>query len=254
MACATRLIRKSTSDSPGASRQKGGRGADRPWPKFALALLLVAALVVFVAFDGLSYLSLDAIKLRRDALLSFTQAHYGQALAIAFGAYVAATSFGIPSGTLFALLLGFLFGRWVATGLIVIGGTIGASLLFVTVRYLFADTIRQRFGPRAKRIEDGFTRNAFSWMLFLRLTPMVPYFLVNLIPTVTGIRLRTYALATLIGIIPVTFVFTNLGQTLGRIDSTRDLLSPETLTALALLGVLALIPVVLRYAAYVRRG
>ena len=141
-----------------------------------------------------------------------------------------------------------------ATGLIVIGGTIGASLLFVTVRYLFADAIRRRLGPRAKRVEDGFTRNAFSWMLFLRLTPMVPYFLVNLIPTVTGIRLRTYALATMIGIIPVTFVFTNLGQTLGRIDSTRDLLSPETLTALALLGVLALIPVVLRYSAHIRRG
>jgi uncharacterized membrane protein YdjX (TVP38/TMEM64 family) len=237
-----------------SSVERGSRGATRRWPKVALAALAVVALVVFFAFDGPSYLSLDAIKLQRDALLSFTEAHYAQALVIAFCAYVAATSFGIPSGTLFALLLGFLFGRWVATGLIVIGGTIGASLLFVTVRYLFADAIRRRFGSRAKRIEDGFTRNAFSWMLFLRLTPMVPYFLVNLIPTVTGIRLRTYALATLIGIIPVTFVFTNLGQTLGRIESTRDLLSPETLTALALLGVLALIPVVLRYSAYVRRG
>jgi uncharacterized membrane protein YdjX (TVP38/TMEM64 family) len=215
--------------------------------------LFIAALVTFFALGGPDYLSLDAIKQQRDALLAFTQTHYAEALLIAFLAYVTATSFSIPSGTLFALLLGFLFGRWVATATIVIGGTLGASLLFLTARYLFAEPIRRRLGPMAKRIEGGFTRNAFYWMLFLRLTPMVPYFLVNLIPTVTGIRLRTYALATMIGIIPVTFVFTNLGQTLGRIDSTRDLLSPEVLTSLALLGVLALIPVALRFAASHRR-
>ena len=210
-------------------------------------------LAAFFALDGPGYLSLGVIKQQRDALLVFTQTHYVQALIIAFLAYVTATSFSIPSGTLFALLLGFLFGRWVATGLIVIGGTLGTSLLFLTVRYLFADGIRRRLGPLAKKVEGGFTRNAFCWMLFLRLTPMVPYFLVNLIPTITGIRLRTYAMATMVGIIPVTFVFTNLGQTLGRIDSTRDLLSPEVLTSLALLGVLALIPVALRFAASNRR-
>ncbi len=215
--------------------------------------MFVAALMAFVAFDGPHYLSLDAIKLHRDALLTFTQDHYARALLIAFVAYVTATSLSIPSTTLFSLLLGFLFGRWVATALIVVGATIGASLLFLAVRYLFADAVRRRLGPMATRIEAGFTRNAFCWMLFLRLTPMVPYFLVNLIPTITGIRVWTYALATMIGIIPVTFVFTNLGQTLGRIDSTRDLLSPEALTALALLGVLALVPVALRYAAWNRR-
>jgi uncharacterized membrane protein YdjX (TVP38/TMEM64 family) len=218
-----------------------------------VATLLAVALAAFLALGGPDYLSLDAIEQHRDALLAFTQAHYAQALLVAFVAYVAATSLSIPSGTLFALLLGFLFGRWVATALIVIGGTIGTSLLFLAVRYLFADAVRNRMGPLARRIEAGFTRNAFSWMLFLRLTPMVPYFLVNLIPTVTGIRLRTYALATMIGIIPVTFVFTNLGQTLGRIESTRDLVSPEVLTALALLGVLALVPVAIRHAAAYRR-
>ncbi len=211
--------------------------------------MFVAALIAFVAFDGPHYLSLDAIKQHRDALLAFTQEHYARSLLIAFAAFVIATSLSIPSSTLFSLLLGFLFGRWVATAVIVVGATIGTSLLFLAVRYLFADAVRHRLGPMAARIEAGFTRNAFCWMLFLRLTPMVPYFLVNLIPTITGIRLRTYALATMIGIIPVTFVFTNLGQTLGRIDSLHDLLSPEALTALALLAVLALIPVALRYSA-----
>jgi uncharacterized membrane protein YdjX (TVP38/TMEM64 family) len=230
-----------------------GRSTRRRWPKLALAALFLAVLAAFFALDGPGYLSLDAIKQQRDDLLAFTQAHYTQALLIAFLAYVIATSFSIPSGTLFALLLGFLFGRWVATATIVVGGTLGTSLLFLTVRYLFAEPIRRRLGPMARKIEAGFTRNAFCWMLFLRLTPMVPYFLVNLIPTVTGIRLRTYALATMIGIVPVTFVFTNLGQTLGRIDSTRDLLSPEVLTSLALLGVLALIPVAVRFAASSRR-
>ena len=218
-----------------------------------LAGVFVAALTAFIAFDGPHYLSLDAIKQHRDALLAFTHDHYSGALLLAFAAFVMATSLSIPSSTLFALLLGFLFGRWVAAAVIVVGATIGTSLLFLAVRYLFADVVRRRLGPMAARIEAGFTRNAFCWMLFLRLTPMVPYFVVNLVPTITGIRLRTYALATMIGIIPVTLVFTNLGQALGHIDSTRDLLSPEALTALALLAVLALVPVGLRYAARTRR-
>jgi uncharacterized membrane protein YdjX (TVP38/TMEM64 family) len=98
-------------------------------------------------------------------------------------------------------------------------------------------------GELGARINAGFTANAFSYLLFLRLVPLFPFFLVNLAPAVTGIKLRTFVLATLVGIVPATFVFVNLGQALGRIDSTKELVSPQVLGALALLGVVALLPV-----------
>ena len=223
------------------------------WPRLALAAVLVVGVAAFIAAAGPHYLSLEAIKEHRAALLEFTQRHYPKALLIALVAYVATTALSIPSGTLFALLLGFLFGRWVATALILVGAAIGTSLLFLAVRHLFADAIRRRLGPLATRVSAGFARNAFGWMLFLRLTPMVPYWLVNLVPAITSIRLRTYALATVLGIIPITLVVTSLGQKLGQIESLHDLLAPETLILLALLGVLALVPVAVRQALASRR-
>ncbi len=214
--------------------------------KCLIGAIFIGVLAAFFAFEGPRYLSLDAVKQNRDVLLELTRAHYLASLVIGFVIYTTATAFSVPSGIVLSLALGFLFGRWVATALIVVAGTIGATLLFLCARYLFAEPVRSRLGPMAKRINDGFTRDGFSWLLFLRLTPVVPYFLVNLAPAVSGIRVRTYALATLIGILPSTLVFTNLGQTLGAIESTRDLLAPETIVAFAALGLLALAPIVIR--------
>ncbi len=214
--------------------------------KIAIAALFIGAIATFFALDGSRYLQLDEIKQHRDELLALTRDHYVQALVVAFVVYTSATAFSVPSGIILSLTLGFLFGRWVATALIVIGGTLGATLLFLCARYLFAEPVRKRLGPLGERINRGFTRDAFSWLLFLRLTPVVPYFLVNLAPAVTDIRVRTYVLATLIGILPSTLVFTNLGQSLGQIESTRDLLAPGIIIAFAALGVLALVPIMLR--------
>ena len=214
--------------------------------RVVLALLFAAAVAAFFALGGYRYLTLDTIKGNRDALLAFTQAHHAQALAIAFAVYVAAAAFSLPGGLLLSLTCGFLFGRWAGTVLVVLAATIGATLLFVAARYVFADAARKRLGALGEKINAGFTRNAFSYMLFLRLVPAFPFFLVNLAPAFTSIPLRTFVLATFVGIIPGTFVFVNLGETLGRIDSLQGLVSWETLGAFALLGILALVPVVVR--------
>jgi len=214
--------------------------------RVVLALLFAAAVAAFFALGGYRYLTLDTIKGNRDALLAFTQAHYAQALVIAFFVYVAAAALSLPGGLLLSLTCGFLFGRWAGTVLVVLAATIGATLLFVAARYVFADAARKRLGALGEKINAGFTRNAFSYMLFLRLVPAFPFFLVNLAPAFTSIPLRTFVLATFIGIIPGTFVFVNLGETLGRIDSLQGLVSWETLGAFALLGILALVPVVVR--------
>jgi uncharacterized membrane protein YdjX (TVP38/TMEM64 family) len=214
--------------------------------RVVLALLFAAAVAAFFALGGYRYLALDTIKGNRDALLAFTEAHRAQALLIAFAVYVAAAAFSLPGGLLLSLTCGFLFGRWTGTVLVVFAATIGATLLFVAARYVFADAARKRLGALGEKINAGFTRDAFSYMLFLRLVPAFPFFLVNLAPAFTSIPLRTFVLATFIGIIPGTFVFVNLGETLGRIDSLQGLVSWETLGAFALLGILALVPVVVR--------
>lgn len=214
--------------------------------RVVLALLFAAAVAAFFALGGYRYLTLDTIKSNRDALLAFTEAHHAQALLIAFAVYVAAAAFSLPGGLLLSLTCGFLFGRWTGTVLVVFAATLGATLLFVAARYVFADAARKRLGALGEKINAGFTRDAFSYMLFLRLVPAFPFFLVNLAPAFTSIPLRTFVLATFIGIIPGTFVLVNLGETLGRIDSLQGLVSWETLGAFALLGILALVPVVVR--------
>ena len=218
----------------------------RPWLKIALAAIFVGAVVAFFAFGGHDYLTLETIKAHRDALLQFTEAHFAASIAIAILVYVAATAFSLPGGLLLSLTMGFIFGRWVGTAIVVLAATVGATILFLTARYIFADAARRRLGALGERINAGFTENAFSYMLFLRLVPAFPFFLVNLAPAFTSIPLRTFVAATFLGIIPGTFVFVNLGETLGRIESLQGLVSLQTLGAFALLGGLALVPILVR--------
>lgn len=222
---------------PSPNRRLSGR--------IVILAVFATAMITFFALDGPHYLNLDTIKANRDALLAWTQAHYGLALACAFFIYVTVAALSLPAALVMSLTVGFLFGRWVGTALVVVAATIGATLVFLAARYLFADAARRRMGALGARINAGFTENAFSYMLFLRIVPF-PYFLVNLAPAFTDIKVSTYVLATLIGMLPGTFVFVNLGQTLGRIESTRQLLSFGTLSAFTLLGCLALLPVLLK--------
>jgi len=220
--------------------------AGNRWLKGLVAVIFIGALAAFFVLGGQRYLTLDTLQQNRDALLDFTRKHYWQAVLIAVAVYTAATAFSFPGGTLLSLATGFLFGRWVGTGVILIAATAGAALVFLAARYLFADAMRAKLGGKLREMSEGFARDGFSYLLFLRLVPVFPFWLVNLAPAFTGIRLSTYVVATFIGIIPGAFVFANLGQSLGRIQSNSQLMSPETLTALALLGMLALVPVLVR--------
>jgi len=216
------------------------------WLKVALLVLFGGGIVAFFALGGQRYLTLETIKSNRDALLAFAQAHFVLALVIGFVVYAGAVAFSLPGGLLLSLATGFVFGRWVGTVLVVFAATAGATAVFLAARYIFADAARKRLGALGAKINAGFTENAFNYMLFLRLVPLFPFFLVNLAPAFTSIPLRTFVLATFLGIIPGTFVFVNLGQTLGRIDSLQGLVSVETLGAFALLGVFALVPILIR--------
>ncbi|HSS69903.1 MAG TPA: TVP38/TMEM64 family protein [Casimicrobiaceae bacterium] len=216
------------------------------WLRLGVLASLAGGVAAFFALGGPHYLSLDAIREHRAGLLAYTEAHYAQAALIGFAAFVVATLLCLPAGTVFSLVFGLLFGRWVATALLVMAGTLGATLLFLAARYLFARPLRTCLGSLGDRVNKGFTRDAFHWLLFLRLTPIFPYFLVNLAPALTDIPVRTYVAATLVGIFPGMFILANVGQTFGRIDSAQQLFAPEALFALALLGLFALVPVFMR--------
>jgi uncharacterized membrane protein YdjX (TVP38/TMEM64 family) len=230
----------------GGSDAPPGEPRIHRWLRLGVLAAFFGGIGAFFALGGHHYLSLDAIREHRDALLAYTDAHYVQAVAIAFATFVVATLLCLPTGTVLSLTMGLLFGRWVGVTILTTAGTLGATLLFLSARHFFARPLRQRLGSLGERVNEGFTRDAFHWLLFLRLTPIFPYFLVNLAPALTDIPVRTYVAATFLGIFPSTFVFANLGQTLGRIDSAQQLVAPETLIALALLGIFAIVPIFVR--------
>ena len=216
------------------------------WLKVLILAVFAAAITAFFALGGHNYLTLETIKSNRDALLAFTRDHRLPMIGIAFLVYTAFVACSLPGGVVLSLTCGFLFGRWLGSAVIIVAATVGATLVFLAARFLFADWARSRMGTLGRKITAGFSENAFHYMLFLRLVPAFPFVLVNLAPAFTGIRVPTYVLATAIGIIPGTFVFANLGETLGTLDSLSGLVSRDTLLALALLGVLALVPILIR--------
>jgi uncharacterized membrane protein YdjX (TVP38/TMEM64 family) len=211
--------------------------------KILILALFVGGIILFFALGGQKYLNLETLKANRDALIQYTEQHYVSAFIIGFLIYTISTALSLPGGLILSLSMGLVFGRWAGTVLIVLAATLGATLVFLAARYIFADMARKKIGGLAQKINEGFTKDAFNYLLFLRLVPLFPFWLVNLAPAFTNVSLKTYVTATAIGILPGTFVFANLGQNLGRISSTKELLTPGILGAFVLLGVFALIPV-----------
>ncbi|HEX6372297.1 MAG TPA: TVP38/TMEM64 family protein [Longimicrobium sp.] len=211
------------------------------WKKVALAAVIAAALVAAATQGG--RLDFETLRAHREELLAFTRRNYAAMLIGATLAYTLATAVSFPAGVLLTLAMGLLFGRWVGTAAVVLAASVGATLAFLAARYLFADAARRRMGPRLQRLARGFERDAFNYILFVRLVPVFPFWLMNLVPAFTPVSARTFFVATAIGIAPGTFVFANLGESLGRIESARDLVGRGTLMALALLGLLSLLPI-----------
>lgn len=213
------------------------------WKKALILLIFVGGFLAFFLLGGDQYLNFSTLKANRDRLLAYTLNHYWSILIGAIAIYTVSTALSLPVATILSLTIGFLFGLWVGTVIIVFSATLGAMLVFLATRYIFAEAVSRRMGAKAQRLMSEFHQNDFSYLLFLRLVPLFPFWLINLTTAFTPIKAKTYVLATLIGIIPGAFVFTNLGQSLGRIESTNQLLSFRTMSALILLGLFALVPI-----------
>lgn len=215
--------------------------------KLVVATLFLAAISAFILLDLKSYLSLDALKANRDNLLTFTQEHYVSAAAVFILIYILQTAFSLPGATMMTLTGGFLFGSLWGPLYVNLGATTGATLAFLAARYLFHDWVERRFGDRLSQIQDGFAQNAFSYLLTLRLIPLFPFFLVNLLSGLTRVKVGTYMAATALGIIPGSVVYTFAGRQLGTLNTLSELASPRLLLAFSLLGLLILVPIVYRH-------
>lgn len=218
-----------------------------------LPLLIILTLMVLVYASGLTdFLTFEALKDNRQMLLAFVNTHPILAPAAFILLYAAATALSIPGAVFLTLFGGFLFPQPLSTIFVVTGATSGAVIIFLAAKTAFGDILKEKAGKRLNKMRAGFQENATSYMLFLRLVPLFPFWLVNLAPAFFGVPLFTYAWTTFVGIIPGAFVYTQAGTGLGAIlDSgekftLKGLFNPDVKIALVALGIFALLPVIIK--------
>lgn len=217
---------------------------EHPSGKVIIALVIGLAIGAFFYFDLGRFLSLNALKDNRDNLLAFTDTNYVAAVSIFIVAYAIVTGLSLPGAVILTLAGGFVFGAVLGTLFVNLGATTGATVAFLTARYVLRDTVEHKFGKSLRPFREGFAKNAFSYLLTLRLIPLFPFFVVNLVSGLTRVSAGTYIGATALGIIPGSFVYAYAGRQLGTIHSLKEIASPNVLGAFILLGLLALVPVV----------
>ncbi len=229
-------------------RNGSGFSLRRLWPLAVLAL----GLGLFFALGLNRYATLDALRDNRQALADWVAANELTAVLVYMGIYALMVAFSVPGALVATLTGGFLFGTVLGGLCTVVAATVGATILFIAAKSALGDVLRARAGSSIARMEEGFRKNAFSYLLVLRLVPIFPFFLVNLAPAFLGVPLVTFVAATFFGIIPGTFVFASLGNGLGAVfdaGGTPDLgliKEPQVIGPLLALAALALVPVVYR--------
>jgi uncharacterized membrane protein YdjX (TVP38/TMEM64 family) len=236
--------------------------------RFMPLIVLGAAMIAVFATGTHRQLTLENVAAHRDWLQASVDAHQSKALAIYMLVYVAVVSLSIPGAALLTIIGGFLFGWLVGGAAAATAGTLGAIVIFSIARTSFGDILLRKAGPRLQNLAEGFRNDAFSYLLFLRVLPIVPFWLTNLAPALFGVRLRTFALATQIGVLPATFTFATTGAGLDSVIAAQQqgqkaclsagntqcpldldlgtLLTPELIAAFAALGLLSLVPVLVR--------
>jgi uncharacterized membrane protein YdjX (TVP38/TMEM64 family) len=237
--------------------------------RLVLPAVIITLMAVAYAFNLHHYLSLQAIAENRKALGDFTSENFLLALLAFMLVYVVAVALSLPGASVLTILGGLLFG-WLVGGIAtVISATLGAIALYSVVKTSLGEGLAKRAGPFLAKISDGFSKDAFNYLLFLRLVPAFPFWLVNIAPALANVKLRTFATATALGIIPGTFAFAFVGSGLDSVIaaqqqayaacvaekgaeacpfelSVSSLITTELLLAFAALGVVALIPVLIK--------
>ncbi len=209
--------------------------------KIGLLVFVLVAVATFFTLNLQRYASLDYIKTQRHALQGYYDDDPLLVLA-AFGlAYVIVTALSLPMATALTLVGGALFGFFPALVIVSFASTIGATLAFLTARFLLKDLVQKKYGPQLLKINDGFAGEGAFYLFALRLTPVAPFFLVNVLTAMTPVKARTFYAASQIGMLPGTAVYVYAGTELGRIATFSDVVSPRLMLAFTLLGLFPLV-------------
>ncbi|HYB09727.1 MAG TPA: TVP38/TMEM64 family protein [Alphaproteobacteria bacterium] len=212
--------------------------------------VLVIGLAAFFVLGGPHYLKFETLRAHDEELRRFAEANAILAVLAFMSVYAAVTAFSLPGGAIMTVFGGYLFGAYLGTVFVVISATAGATVLFLAARTSLGAYLEAKASPFLEKMNAGFQKNALSYLLVLRLVPLFPFWLVNLVPAFLGVSLRTYVLGTFLGIIPGSFVYALVGGGIGELLASGQepeldiLFRPSILLPLVGLALLALIPLV----------
>lgn len=257
------LSHRTNADENGAAGLKP-QNRLRAGLKFVPLALIGALVIVFFALGPDRFLNFDEVALGYAELNETVAAQPLIAAAAAIALYTLVTSVSFPAAWLVTVVYGLVFGWALATSYVVVGATLGAGILYLVTRIALAEFFKKRAGKRLNKMAQGFKRDAWSYMLFLRLAPIFPFTLVNVVPAILGVPFRIFIITTALGIVPGTFAFAYAGEGLRSIVARRaeacmdglppcgtplapsDLVTPQTVFAFAVLGFVSLAPVLVR--------
>jgi uncharacterized membrane protein YdjX (TVP38/TMEM64 family) len=210
--------------------------------KIILILIALILVALFFWLDLGRFLTLESLKANRQLLLQYYADHRLLTVAAFMALYIIQTALALPGAVILSLSAGAIFGPLMGTLYAVSAASVGATLSFLVTRYLLRDAVLAKFGNKLEGINKELEERGINYLLFLRLVPLFPFFLINLAAGLTRLPLRTFVLGTFFGIIPGGFVFVNAGASLASISRLSDIASPRVLGSFALLGLFALIP------------
>ncbi len=212
--------------------------------KIAIVILFAILVALFFSFDLGRFFTLESLKAHRAQLAVFYAAHRVAMVAAFMALYVVQTALSLPGAAILSLAAGAIFGAVMGTVYANIAATIGATLAFLVTRYLLHDTVMRKFGDRLEKLNRELETRGLNYLLFLRLVPIFPFFLINLAAGLTRLPLRTFVIGTMLGIIPGGFVYCNAGASLATVTTLGEIATPRVLGSFALLGLFALVPVI----------
>lgn len=209
--------------------------------RLVLVAVFVAAIAAFFAFDLQQYLSLAELKQQRDTLAALAESRPLLMVGSYFLAYVLIAALSLPGAAIMTLAGGAVFGLTTGTVVVSFASSIGAMLAFLAARLLFHDSVQRRFKDRLKRLNEGVERDGAFYLFSLRLVPLFPFFVINLVAALTPLRAWTFYWVSQLGMLPATIVYVNAGTQLGQVSSPGDILSPSLIGAFVLLAALPLL-------------
>ena len=209
--------------------------------KTILILLLVTAIAIFFIFDLGQYFTLEYLKSEKDSLVSFYHQDKILTITIFTLVYIAVTALSLPGAAIMTLASGVIFGLFTGSVIVSFASTIGATLAFLVSRFVLRDSIQEKFGDKLKAMNEGIEKEGAFYLFTLRLIPVFPFFMINLLMGITRIKARQFFFVSQIGMLPGTIVYVNAGSQLGSLDSLSGILSPAIILSFALLGFFPLV-------------